>query len=325
MIVKSYELDKTNISKYNFFLFYGKNEGLQNELINKYFITNFEGQINKYEESEFINKKELIIAELLNKSLFDDQKIIIISRVSDKVFKLIEELNERDLTDIKIILKSGVLEKRSKLRNLFEKNKSIIVVATYEDLDRNLSSIIIKFLNEHKIKISRESINLIISRASGNRQNLNQELDKILNYSLTEKNISYETIQKLSNLSENYDVSELANSYLSKNTKNVAKIFNENSYSDEDCILILRTLLNKTKKLADIIYRFNETNNLDEVISSTKPPIFWKDREIVKIQAKSWRLNDLKNKVYEINDIEAKIKTNAKNSLNIISDFFVNY
>ena len=142
---------------------------------------------------------------------------------------------------------------------------------------------------------------------------------------MTEKNISYETIQKLSNLSENYDVSELANSYLSKNTKNVAKIFNENSYSDEDCILILRTLLNKTKKLVDIIYRFNETNNLDEVISSTKPPIFWKDREIVKIQAKSWRLNDLKNKVYEINDIEAKIKTNAKNSLNIISDFFVNY
>ena len=84
-------------------------------------------------------------------------------------------------------------------------------------------------------------------------------------------------------------------------------------------------LLNKTKKLVDIIYRFNETNNLDEVISSTKPPIFWKDREIVKIQAKSWRLDDLKNKVYEINDIEAKIKTNAKNSLNIISDFFVNY
>ena len=120
-------------------------------------------------------------------------------------------------------------------------------------------------------------------------------------------------------------MSELANSYLSKNTKNVAKIFNENSYSDEDCILILRTLLNKTKKLVDIIYRFNETNNLDEVISSPKPPIFWKDRENVKIQAKSWRLNDLKNKVYEINDIEAKIKTNAKNSLNIISDFFVNY
>ena len=179
--------------------------------------------------------------------------------------------------------------------------------------------------HEHKIQISREAINLIINRSSGDRQNLKQELDKILNYSITNKKISYEKIEKLSNLSENYDVNELVNNYLAKNTKIVAKIFNENNYSNEDCILILRTLLNKSKKLMNMIERYKEANNLDQVISSTKPPIFWKDKEIVKIQVKSWKLNDLKIKIYHLNDIEATIKTNTNNSLNILTDFFVNY
>ena len=170
-----------------------------------------------------------------------------------------------------------------------------------------------------------EAINLIINRSSGDRQNLKHELDKIMNYSLTKKNITYEIIEKLSNLSENYDVNELANCYLSKNTKNVTKIFNENNYSNEDCILILRTLLNKSKKLLTIINKYKQTNNLDEVISSAKPPIFWKDKEIIKIQAKSWKIEDLKVKIYELNEIEAIVKANSNNSLNLVSDFFINY
>ena len=117
----------------------------------------------------------------------------------------------------------------------------------------------------------------------------------------------------------------MANYYLAKNTKNVARILNENNYSNEDCVLIIRTLLNKSKKLLTIIDKYNQTDNLDQVISSTKPPIFWKEKEIVKIQAKSWELDDLKSKIYELNEIETTIKTNSNNSLNIISNFFVNY
>ena len=325
MIIKSFEVGKIDISKYNFFLIYGKNHGLQNQIVNNNLVNNFNGQIDKYEENEFIFNSEVIITGLMNRSLFEDKKILIISRSSDKIFNLIEELSSKNLLDIKIILKSDVLDKRSKLRSFFEKGKSIVAIPTYEDNERNLYSVVINFLNEHKIKISREAINLVINRSSGDKQNLEQELNKILNYSFSNKNITYETIEKLSNLSENYNVNELANYYLAKNTKNVARILNENNYSNEDCVLIIRTLLNKSKKLLTIIDKYNQTDNLDQVISSTKPPIFWKEKEIVKIQAKSWELDDLKSKIYELNEIETTIKTNSNNSLNIISNFFVNY
>ena len=265
------------------------------------------------------------MSELINMSLFESKKILIISRVTDKLLKYIEEIIEKKISDIKIILKSGILDKKSKLRNLFEKNKSLITVPFYEDSDRNLSSILINFLNKNEIKMSRETINFIISRAIGDRQNLKLELDKILNYSLSNKKISFETIQKLTNLSENYNVNELANSYLTKNTTNVAKILNENKYSDDDCILILRTILIKSKKLLDILERYSETNNIEQVITKTKPPIFWKDKESVKIQVKSWEIKELREKIYEINDLEATVKSNSKNLLNIISDFIINY
>ncbi len=325
MIIKSFEVGKIDISKYNFFLIYGKNHGLQNQIVNNHLVNNFDGQIDKYEENEFIFNSEVIITGLMNRSLFEDKKILIISRSSDKIFNLIEELSSKNLLDIKIILKSDDLDKRSKLRSFFEKGKSIVAIPTYEDNERNLYSVVINFLNEHKIKISREAINLVINRSSGDKHNLKQELNKILNYSFSNKNITYETIEKLSNLSENYNVNELANYYLAKNTKNVARILNENNYSNEDCVLIIRTLLNKSKKLLTIIDKYNQTDNLDQIISSTKPPIFWKEKEIVKIQAKSWRLDDLKSKIYELNEIETTIKTNSNNSLNIISNFFVNY
>ena len=222
-------------------------------------------------------------------------------------------------------MKSGALEKRSKLRTLFEKNNTIITIPFYEDDQENLTPIVYNFINKNNINLSRESINLIVSRAGGDRENLKQELDKIYNYAITNKNVRLETIQRLSNLVENFSVNELADSYLEKNKKNVAKILNENNYSDEDCILILRTILNKSKRLLNVIEKYNKDENLDEVISSFRPPIFWKDKGIVKKQAKSWDLEDLKNKMFKINKIEALVKTNSKNALNLVSDFVVNY
>ena len=275
MIIKVFEFNKLKTSNYKFYLFYGKNEGLQNEIIKKYFVDKFEGQVDKYDENEFISNSETIFSELLNKSLFENEKILIISRVSEKILKYIQELSEKNFNDLKIILKSAPLEKRSKLRNYYEKNKTHIIIPTYEDNEKSLSALAISFLNENKIKISRETLNLLINRASGERQNLQSELDKILNYSQTNTTISFDVINKLSNLSENYEVNELANNYLAKNTKNVSKILNENNYSNEDCILILRTLLNKSKKLLEIIKKNEQLKNIDQVLSSTKPPIFW--------------------------------------------------
>ena len=325
MIIKSYEVNKVNIKDYDIFLFYGKNEGLQNEIIEKNFVTGSKGSINKYEESEFINNYETISSEILTKSLFEEEKLLIISRVGEKIFKYIEELLNRNINNIKIILKAGLLEKRSKLRNLFEKNKKLLIIPFYEDDERTLTAQVNEYLKKNSIKLSRETINLLVERSSGNRENLKIELSKIFYYSQSNKEISFETVKKLSNLAENYGVNELADNYLSKNKKNVIKILNENNYSDDDCILILRTILNKSKRLLNILENYRKNKNLDDVISKTRPPIFWKDKAIVKKQANTWELRDLKSKMYQINEVETLVKSNSKNTLNLVSDFIVNY
>ena len=325
MIIKYFEIDKTDLNKSNFYLFYGKNDGLQNEIIKKSFINNFQGNINRYDEKEFIENYNIIVTEVLTKSLFESEKIIIISRTSDKILKLIQEIFERDIKDIKFILKSGILEKKSKLRNFFEKNENLVIVPFYEDDVNSLSTIALNFIRKNNIKMSRESLNLIVTRANGNRENLKNDLEKIFNFSITNKNIDTENIIKLTNLSENYGVNELADSYLEKNIKSTSKILNENIFTEQDCVLIIRTILSKSKRLMNIIEIYNETKDLDEAIMSAKPPVFWKDKISVKKQAKTWVLSELKNKIYEINDIESLIKINSRNSINLISDFMINY
>ena len=323
MIIKRFELNRNKINKFDFFLLYGKNEGLQNEIIDLHLIKDFDGEIIKYDESEFLKSKEIIISELLNKSLFESKKILLISRVTEKILNSIYEITEKDVTDLKIILKSGILEKKSKLRNFFEKESSLAVIPFYEDDYKSLSFIVNDFITKNKIKLSRESINLLVTRASGDRENLKTELNKILNYSYSNNKIRFEHVQKLTNLSENFAVGELADSYLSKNIKNVSKILNENNYSDEECILILRTILSKSKRLLTIIEKYNETEDMEDTLSKIKPPIFWKEKENVKTQIFRWKIKDLKRNIYKISEIEHLVKSNSKNSLNLVSDFIV--
>ncbi len=324
MIIKNFELNEVKTSKFNIFLFYGKNEGFQNEIINNYFLNKYNGEVYRYDEPQFIENIDTIISGLLNKSLFEDQKIFIVSRVSNKMSEYIKIIEEKKLTECKMIFKSSILEKKSKLRNLFEKSKNLAVVPFYEDNSNSLFTILVKLLKEKDIKLSRESINLLVDRASGDRENLLKELDKIHSYSLTNKNIDFNAVDKLSNLAENYGIDQLVESYLSRNKKKLSKILNENNFSDEDCILMLRVILNKSKRLLGIIKNKSLNQNIEEVMASTKPPIFWKEKESIKKQVKIWKEEDLKDKIYQINEIEVLIKTNSKNSLNIISDFILN-
>jgi len=323
MIIKSYGINKIQLDKFKFYLLYGKNEGAQADFVTRNFVGNFSGEVIKYDEQEFINNNEVISSEILTKSLFETNKILIISRVTDKSYKFIEDIIEKDPDDIKIILKSGLLEKKSKIRNLFEKNNNLVTLPFYDDNNKSLTTIIENFLNMNKLKLSRETINLLIERCSGDRVNLKIELEKIYNFSLSNKNITYEIVKKLSNLAENYSVNEIAESFLLKNKKNISKMLNENNYTNEDCVLILRTILNKSKRLLNIIEENNKTKNIDKVISSYRPPIFWKEKNGLKLQANAWKIDDLKRKIFKINDLEALIKNNSKNSLNLLSDFII--
>ena len=324
MIIKSFELDKINVKSSNFYLFYGENEGYKNEAIEKIFNINISKNIYRYEEKEILDNFESFFESIQSKSFFEKEKLIIISRVSDKIKNIIEEIIEKNIEDIKIILNSGILEKKSKLRSLFEKNKNTICVPFYADSNQTLSKIINNFFREKKIITSQEKINLLIDRCRGNRQNLRNELDKIDSFIKNKKNINMDQIMKLTNLAENYNVSELIDSYLAANFKKTINILNENNFSIEDCMLITRTLLAKSKRLYKLLLEINNNKSIEEAISSFKPPIFWKDKEIVKQQINNWSLSRAENLIYKTNELELLIKKNSYNSVNILSDFIIN-
>ncbi len=324
MIIKSFELNKINVKSSNFYLFYGENEGYKNEAIEKIFNINISKNIYRYEEKEILDNFESFFESIQSKSFFEKEKLIIISRVSDKIKNIIEEIIEKNIEDIKIVLNSGILEKKSKLRSLFEKNKNIICVPFYADSNQTLSKIINNFFREKKIITSQEKINLLIDRCRGNRQNLRNELDKIDSFIKNKKNINIDQIMKLTNLAENYNVSELIDSYLAANFKKTINILNENNFSIEDCMLITRTLLIKSKRLYKLLLEINNNKSIEEAISSFKPAIFWKDKEIVKEQIKNWSLSRAENLIYKTNELELLIKKNSYNSINILSDFIIN-
>ena len=325
MIIKSFELEKIISLNLNIHLIYGNNEGIKQDIVSNFYKKNYEGEVLKYDEQDILTNKDEFISSLLNKSLFETEKLIIISRGTDKLTTVINELLDRKEIGAKIIIKSSNLEKKSKLRNLFEKEKNVICTPVYEDDSRSLNFIKNNFLKDYKLSLSQEIKNILIERSNGDRINLKNELSKLKNLSITKKKLSIEDVLKLSNLAENYSVFELSDNYLAKNSKKVSNILNENNYSSDDCILIIRTILNKSKRLLKIRNEVDNNKNIDQVISTIKPPIFWKEKEIVKKQAQSWSTNEVKNIIFKINDLEALVKKNTTNSMLFVSNFISNY
>jgi len=322
MIIKSFELDKVKI-KNIFFLFYGENQGLKNEIIKNKFQIKYKESTYNYDENEVLINKENFFNNILSKSFFENEKLIIINRVTDKILYIVEELIEKKIEDLVVVLNANILEKKSKIRSLFEKSKEAVCVAFYEDNAQTLSSIASNFFKASKVPISQEAINLIVQRARGDRLNLNNELEKIKNYIGNKKKIELTEILKLTNLAENYNVSELVDSCLSKNKKKTLNILSENNYTLDDCILIIRTFLVKSKRLAKLSNEVKKTNNIDATVSSSKPPIFWKEKEIVKQQLRSWSLSEVKKIIYQINEIELLIKKHNNSSISILFDFII--
>ena len=324
MIIKSFEVNKVNFSNFKSILLYGLNKGFKEEVIKSNISLGFSGEILRYEESEVLDNKDTILEGLINGSLFDEMKLMIISRSSNKILNFIEEFLERDISNVQIVINSENLDKKSKLRALFEKDKKLACIPFYEDNNQSLNIFAIKFIKEKNIKISQETINLIVERARGDRGNLNNELQKLEALSQTRKKITQEDIFNLTNLSEDYGIFELVDNYLAKNKIKVSKILNENNFVNDDCILILRTLLNRSKRLLKLKNIQKEKDNIDEVISSYKPSIFWKEKDLVKQQIKNWSEKEIKEKIYQISNLEILTKKNTS-SINLVSDLISNY
>ena len=322
MIIKSFEINKIDFDQNKLVLFYGKNEGFKNEATNN--LIKEKDEVTKYEEKEVLENINDFIESILSKSLFESEKIIIIKRVTDKILKIIDEIDSKNIEDIKIILNADNLEKKSKLRSLFEKDKKYVCVPFYPDTEQTLSKLTFNFLKKKNISISQSNINLIVNKCNGDRETLLNELNKIEYFSKNGKKITAENIAKLTNLIENHGISELIDNCLAKNKKKIVNILNENNFNNEDCILITRTFLNKAKKILKLSSEFQNNKNIDLTISSAKPPIFWKDKEITKQQIYKWTPENIKQLIYKLSEIELLIKKNINNSINLITDFILN-
>ena len=321
MIIKSYEIEKINTIKNCLVLFYGKNDGLKNETIK--ILNKNNNNITNYEEKEILDNEDNFIETILSRSLFDPQKFVVIKRATDKILKIIETLQEKKLEDTKIILNSVNLEKKSKLRSFFEKSKTLVCVAFYPDNDQTLSKLAYNFLREKKISISSSNINLIINKCSGDRETLMNELQKIALFSKNGKQINSDNISKLISLSENHNISELVDNCLAQNKRKIISILNENNFSNEDCIMIVRSFIIKSKKLLALSKAFETNKNIDLTISSAKPPIFWKEKEITRQQILKWSSKNIKQLIYSLSETELQIKKNINNSINLITDFIL--
>ena len=321
MIVKAFELSKININNYNLYLLHGKNEGLKKAIISEITSSYENIEIQKFDEKQILENQELFMDEILSSSLFYAEKLVIINQTTDKILKNIEYIYNKKINGLILIINSDFLEKKSKLRNFFEKEKELISVPFYPDTTQTLSFLANKFFKEKKISISQSNINLIINKCNGDREFLENELSKIEFFLYNKKSIETHELSKLINLIENHSISDLLDNCLINNARKVLIILNENNFNNEDCIIIIKTFLAKTKKILKLANNYAKNNNLEMTISESKPPIFWKEKDAVKQQLQKWKPDMLKKLIANINQVELELKKNSQSSLSILMNF----
>ena len=189
MISKFYEINKYK-DKVNFYLFYGENEGQKLDTVKSNFENFSKENTYKYSERDIIQNNQLFFDKIYSKSFFEKEKLILVSDITDKILDLIKKTINTDISEIKIILLAKKLEKKSRIRNFFENNKKTLIIPFYEDTPQTLLSIARKILNENKINLSPENLNLIIDRSQGDRVSLKNELEKIINFCQNNKKIN---------------------------------------------------------------------------------------------------------------------------------------
>ena len=323
MIVKPYQLENLKIDNYNFFLFYGKNEGAKNDGVLKIIKKNPDKTIFKYDEKDILNDIENFYNSISNCSLFDKGKIIIVNKITEKSLNVLIDYEQKKFKEIIFILKSDGLEKKSKIRSIFEKSNNFICIPVYQDDDKTLTIIAKNFFQNKKISISQSNLNLIVSKSNGDSLNLKNELEKIELFQINNKNVTTQDILKLINLNENHDISSLIDNCLAKNQKKTFHILNENIFSTEDSVLIVRIFLTKAKRALKLSNALKLKPNLEELINTSKPPIFWKDKELVKNQILKNKNEELKKIIFDLNNLELLIKKNIDISIKIITDFIL--
>jgi DNA polymerase-3 subunit delta len=310
MIYKSYLLEQNleDLNQHKVFLFYGENDGLKKE-----FKENLKIQNKNYEklnlfQDEIVKDKNILINEITNKSLFDEKKIIYINQANDKILNILEEIMEK-VQDEKIYIFSDLLDKKSKLRNYFEKSKNCGVSPCYNDNEITIKKIIIKKLKEYQ-GLTPQVINYIIENTGLNRDKVNNEIQKIISC-FKDKKIDLKKIELLLNLTTNDDFNELKNEVLKGNKTKANKLLSETIFETENYFFYLNSLNQRINKLREIESLRKQTPNIESIIDSLKPPIFWKEKPILLEQAKKWNEIKLQKAIKSTYATEIEMKSNS--------------
>ena len=328
MIIKSYEIQKkiSNFLKYNLFLLYGENDGLKKDIREsiKIKIKQQDDNIEFFSlyENDIIDNEENFFNSIYSGSLFSRKKIITINNATDKIIEQVKSITNKYPENVFLIFFSNILEKKSKLRNFFETNNKILCIPCYLDNDKDLEIIASAELKKNKIILSRESINLLIEKSNGDRNNLMNEIEKIKSFALNKKNLEIDDIKPIINFSGEYKSDSFINECLCGNIFQYKKILLELYTNTVNQIFLLRVLSNKIQRLLTIKKLESKYKNLDSLLNETKPPVFWKEKPLVKKQLTIWSLNDLKKTILEINDTEILCKKNPQISKIIFFNFF---
>ena len=328
MITKSFEIQNnpSNFLKYNLFLLYGENYGLKKDIkesikiaINK---QNANIELLSLYENDIIDNEENFYNSIYSESLFSSKKIITINYGTDKIIRQIKNIVDKYHENIFLIIFADILEKKSKLRNFFETNVKTLCIPCYLDSENELRMLARTELKKNNITLSNESINLLIDKSNNDRNNLRNEIEKIKSFSLNKKKIEISEIKSIISFSGEYKSDNFINECLCGNILQYKKILSELYINAVDQIFCLRILSNKIQRLLNMKKLEQDYNSLDSLLNVTKPPIFWKEKPMVKKQLAIWKSNDLKIIVSEINDTELLCKKNPQLSKIIFFNFF---
>ena len=328
MIIKSYEVkkNKKNFIKNNFFLLYGENLGLKEDIKN-FIIEEVKQKDDSIEimslyENEILENEENFYNFTYSGSLFNNKRIITIYEATDKIIKKVSDVYDDYPENFFLIIFSEILGKKSKLRDFFEKNKKTICIPCYLDSEKDLEIIAQSELRKNNITLSSEILNFLVEKSNADRKNLRNEIEKIRSYSLNKNKLELNEIKLLINFSGDYKSDILINECLCGNISQYKKIVSELYMGTVNQILLLRILSNKIHRLLRIKEQEDKSADLDNLINTSKPTIFWKEKPLVKKQLSIWSLSDLKKIVRDINNTELLCKKNPQISNSIFFGFF---
>jgi DNA polymerase-3 subunit delta len=292
VIIKTYKI-KSALQENKLYLFYGENTGLKEEVILELKNKSLDSEYLNYFEKDILHNPNLFYEDIFSKSFFNDKKLIIIKDSSDKFLEIAKSILEKGLQDLTMVLVAESLDKRSKLRGFFEKEKDLCCVPFYKDESGTLNTLATNFFRKEKINISQELTNIIVSKCAQDRKNLFNELNKIKLFLQDKKKIDKSILSKIINLAEDHSLNEIVDNTLLKNKNQVSKMLNENDFVFEDMIILIRSFLKNIKRLLKLKLQLGTKDNINEIIQNYKPPIFWKDKEIIKRQSELWGENEL--------------------------------